>query len=179
MSHVIPTYAFMAITSINVHCDSLWLFPSTPFDTSKLPAGTDPRTGLLQDQHASTDINDNDDDPMPRDNGDNKHGTRCAGEVAAVAFNSYCGIGVAYNASIGGKANHVIYTVVCLRYTRRFGSRLYFPVADCLYSHRFHDFVLCVCTWVNRPRRQGNDSPPSTGHSEERVELFLHSPKPS
>lgn len=40
---------------------------------------------------------------MPRDNGDNKHGTRCAGEVAAVAFNSYCGIGVAYNASIGGK----------------------------------------------------------------------------
>jgi len=39
---------------------------------------------------------------MPRDNGDNKHGTRCAGEVAAVAFNNFCGIGVAYNASIGG-----------------------------------------------------------------------------
>lgn len=39
---------------------------------------------------------------MPRDNGDNKHGTRCAGEVAAVAFNSYCGVGVAFNASIGG-----------------------------------------------------------------------------
>jgi hypothetical protein len=28
---------------------------------------------------------------------------RCAGEVAAVAFNDYCGVGVAYNASIGGK----------------------------------------------------------------------------
>ncbi|XP_050443201.1 furin-like protease 2 isoform X2 [Adelges cooleyi] len=54
------------------------------------------------DPSASTDINDNDDDPMPRDNGDNKHGTRCAGEVAAIAFNQYCGIGVAYNASIGG-----------------------------------------------------------------------------
>ncbi|XP_066589847.1 furin-like protease 2 isoform X2 [Prorops nasuta] len=54
------------------------------------------------DHKASTDINDNDDDPMPRDNGDNKHGTRCAGEVAAVAFNQYCGIGVAYNSSIGG-----------------------------------------------------------------------------
>jgi hypothetical protein len=27
---------------------------------------------------------------------------RCAGEVAAVAFNDYCGVGVAYNASIGG-----------------------------------------------------------------------------
>ncbi|XP_065170470.1 furin-like protease 2 isoform X2 [Atheta coriaria] len=54
------------------------------------------------DPLASTDINGNDDDPMPQDNGDNKHGTRCAGEVAAVAFNQYCGIGVAYNASIGG-----------------------------------------------------------------------------
>lgn len=56
-----------------------------------------------QDPLASTDINGNDDDPMPQDNGDNKHGTRCAGEVAAVAFNQYCGIGVAYNASIGGE----------------------------------------------------------------------------
>lgn len=57
---------------------------------------------ILQDPLASTDINGNDDDPMPQDNGDNKHGTRCAGEVAAVAYNQYCGIGVAYNASIGG-----------------------------------------------------------------------------
>ena len=55
-----------------------------------------------QDPLASSDINDNDNDPMPRDNGDNKHGTRCAGEVAAAAFNSYCGVGVAFNASIGG-----------------------------------------------------------------------------
>lgn len=58
---------------------------------------------VLQDPEASTDINDNDPDPMPRDNGDNKHGTRCAGEVAAVAFNNFCGVGVAYNASIGGQ----------------------------------------------------------------------------
>uniref|UniRef100_A0A1B6GHW2 furin n=2 Tax=Proconiini TaxID=565685 RepID=A0A1B6GHW2_9HEMI len=61
-----------------------------------------PDLALNYDSEASTDINDNDNDPMPRDNGDNKHGTRCAGEVAAVAFNNYCGIGVAYNASIGG-----------------------------------------------------------------------------
>ena len=54
------------------------------------------------DPDASTDINDNDNDPMPKNNGDNKHGTRCAGEVAAVAFNEYCGVGVAYNSSIGG-----------------------------------------------------------------------------
>ena len=36
-----------------------------------------------------------------QDNGDNKHGTRCAGEVAAVANNGVCGVGIAYNASIG------------------------------------------------------------------------------
>ena len=33
---------------------------------------------------------------------DDRHGTRCAGEVAAQAFNQFCGVGIAYNASIGG-----------------------------------------------------------------------------
>ena len=54
------------------------------------------------DPKASTDINGNDNDPMPQDNGDNKHGTRCAGEVAASAQNGICGVGIAFNASIGG-----------------------------------------------------------------------------
>ncbi|KAK9878880.1 hypothetical protein WA026_003709 [Henosepilachna vigintioctopunctata] len=54
------------------------------------------------DPAASTDINGNDDDPMPQDNGDNKHGTRCAGEVSGVAYNQFCGVGIAYNSSIGG-----------------------------------------------------------------------------
>lgn len=31
-----------------------------------------------------------------------RHGTRCAGEVAAAANNDVCGVGVAYNAKIGG-----------------------------------------------------------------------------
>lgn len=54
---------------------------------------------------ASTDLNSRDDDPMPRytyDN-ENRHGTRCAGEVAAEANNTACSMGVAYDASIGGK----------------------------------------------------------------------------
>ncbi|RZF35824.1 hypothetical protein LSTR_LSTR006282 [Laodelphax striatellus] len=70
--------------------------------SSMVDGGGNEGRGRGLDANASTDINDNDNDPMPRDNGDNKHGTRCAGEVAAVAFNNYCGIGVAYNASIGG-----------------------------------------------------------------------------
>lgn len=32
-----------------------------------------------------------------------RHGTRCAGEVAGQANNKKCGVGVAYNARIGGK----------------------------------------------------------------------------
>ncbi|CAG0895477.1 unnamed protein product [Darwinula stevensoni] len=61
-----------------------------------------PDIHLNYDPLASYDINDKDPDPMPRNNGDNKHGTRCAGEVSATAFNHYCGVGVAYNSSIGG-----------------------------------------------------------------------------
>ncbi|CAL8349422.1 unnamed protein product [Merluccius merluccius] len=56
------------------------------------------------DQRASYDVNDDDHDPTPRyDHTDeNIHGTRCAGEVAAVANNSYCIVGIAFNARIGG-----------------------------------------------------------------------------
>lgn len=63
---------------------------------------------LFQDARASKDINGHDDDPMPRYDytNENRHGTRCAGEVAAVANNTHCSVGVAYDASIGGKAFH-------------------------------------------------------------------------
>ncbi|RWS26049.1 Neuroendocrine convertase 1-like protein, partial [Leptotrombidium deliense] len=54
------------------------------------------------DHAASYDINDNDNDPTPRYNGQNSHGTRCAGEIAMAANNKKCGVGVAFEASIGG-----------------------------------------------------------------------------
>uniref|UniRef100_A0A8C6TYA3 Proprotein convertase subtilisin/kexin type 5b n=1 Tax=Neogobius melanostomus TaxID=47308 RepID=A0A8C6TYA3_9GOBI len=56
------------------------------------------------DAQASFDVNGNDVDPMPRYDAtnENKHGTRCAGEVAAAANNSHCIVGIAYNARIGG-----------------------------------------------------------------------------
>uniref|UniRef100_UPI00358EAEF0 proprotein convertase subtilisin/kexin type 6-like isoform X3 n=2 Tax=Myxine glutinosa TaxID=7769 RepID=UPI00358EAEF0 len=56
------------------------------------------------DSAASYDVNGNDRDPMPRYDftNENKHGTRCAGEVAAAANNSLCVVGVAYEARIGG-----------------------------------------------------------------------------
>ena len=36
-----------------------------------------------------------------------RHGTRCAGEIAMVANNGICGVGVAPNAGIGGKYNGI------------------------------------------------------------------------
>ncbi|XP_026234734.1 proprotein convertase subtilisin/kexin type 6 [Anabas testudineus] len=56
------------------------------------------------DHLASYDVNGNDHDPTPRydSRNENIHGTRCAGEVAAVANNSHCIVGIAYNAQIGG-----------------------------------------------------------------------------
>ncbi|XP_017538629.1 PC3-like endoprotease variant B [Pygocentrus nattereri] len=41
-------------------------------------------------------------DPMPQRDEENGHGTKCAGEVAMEANNSFCGVGIAFNARIGG-----------------------------------------------------------------------------
>ncbi|NXG49474.1 NEC1 convertase, partial [Psilopogon haemacephalus] len=56
------------------------------------------------DPQASYDFNDNDRDPFPRydPTNENKHGTRCAGEIAMQANNRKCGVGVAYNSRVGG-----------------------------------------------------------------------------
>jgi subtilisin family serine protease len=56
------------------------------------------------DASASKDLNGNDLDPQPRydPTNENNHGTRCAGQVAAKANNSKCGVGIAYNSRVGG-----------------------------------------------------------------------------
>lgn len=56
------------------------------------------------DPKASYDVNSHDDNPMPHYDltDSNRHGTRCAGEVAATANNSICAVGIAYGASVGG-----------------------------------------------------------------------------
>uniref|UniRef100_UPI00358E6463 neuroendocrine convertase 2-like n=1 Tax=Myxine glutinosa TaxID=7769 RepID=UPI00358E6463 len=61
---------------------------------------------LLANYHAeaSYDFSSNDPYPYPRYTEDwfNSHGTRCAGEVSAVANNNVCGVGVAYNSMVAG-----------------------------------------------------------------------------
>ncbi|KAL4717279.1 hypothetical protein ACJJTC_017166 [Scirpophaga incertulas] len=56
------------------------------------------------DPMASYDVNSHDSDPHPRYDmiDSNRHGTRCAGEVAATANNSLCAVGVAFGARVGG-----------------------------------------------------------------------------
>lgn len=53
---------------------------------------------------ASYDVNNHDSDPSPRYDmiDSNRHGTRCAGEVAATSNNSVCALGVAHGAQVGG-----------------------------------------------------------------------------
>lgn len=52
-------------------------------------------------EEGSWDFNDNQKLPKPK-LVDDHHGTRCAGEIAAVKNNHYCGIGVAYGSKVSG-----------------------------------------------------------------------------
>lgn len=65
---------------------------------------THPDISPNYDPDASYDVNDRDEDPTPRYEytDENRHGTRCAGEVASVFNNSLCIVGIAFNARIGG-----------------------------------------------------------------------------
>lgn len=61
-------------------------------------------------------MNSNDPDPMPHpdeENG-NHHGTRCAGEIAAVPNNSFCTVGVAYGSRIAGRCTQWHCCALCL-----------------------------------------------------------------
>lgn len=55
-------------------------------------------------EQASYDFSSDDALPYPRYTDDwfNSHGTRCAGEVSAVANNGICGVGIAYNSKVAG-----------------------------------------------------------------------------
>ncbi len=65
---------------------------------------------FLQDPLASYDFNDHDADPFPRydPTNENKHGTRCAGEVVGVR-NGQCGVGASYGAKVGGNSTSTPY----------------------------------------------------------------------
>ncbi|CAJ1061950.1 furin-like protease kpc-1 [Xyrichtys novacula] len=84
-------------------------------------------------------------DPMPVRNKENSHGTRCAGEVAMEANNSYCGVGIAFNARIGGI------------------RLLAGPVTDAMeataLTFNIHFIDIYVCSWGPRDNGAEMDGP--------------------
>ena len=58
----------------------------------------------------------------------NHHGTRCAGEIAAVANNNVCGVGVAYGAKVSGKMFVGVVCVATLFVGVTYGATLFVGV---------------------------------------------------
>ncbi|KAL9047039.1 MAG: hypothetical protein Q9214_000280 [Letrouitia sp. 1 TL-2023] len=89
----------------DVNVTGVWMQGITGRNTTAVMVddGIDMYSEDIKDNYfaaGSYDFNDKTDEPRPRLS-DDKHGTRCAGEIAAVR-NGVCGVGVAYNAKIGG-----------------------------------------------------------------------------
>ena len=89
----------------DVNVTGVWTQGITGHNTTLVMVddGIDMYSDDLKDNYfaaGSYDFNDQTDEPKPRLS-DDHHGTRCAGEIAAVR-NGVCGVGVAYTAKIGG-----------------------------------------------------------------------------
>ncbi len=89
----------------DVNVTDVWLQGITGFNATVaiVDDGLDMYSDDLKDNYfaeGSYDFNDNTEEPKPR-LADDRHGTRCAGEVSAVK-NDVCGVGVAYDSKIAG-----------------------------------------------------------------------------
>jgi kexin len=89
----------------DINCTGVWLqgFTGNGSIVAMVDDGLDMYSDDLKDNYyalGSWDFNDKTAEPKPRLS-DDHHGTRCAGEIAAVR-NHVCGVGVAYNAKISG-----------------------------------------------------------------------------
>jgi kexin len=89
----------------DVNVTGLWLEGITGHNAtvSIVDDGLDMYSNDLKDNYfaaGSYDFNDHQAEPKPRLS-DDRHGTRCAGEIAAVK-NDVCGVGVAYDAKVSG-----------------------------------------------------------------------------
>lgn len=60
-------------------------------------------------------------------NSDNHHGTRCAGEIAAVPNNSFCAVGVAYGSKVAGTVQPTGLSSIVLLYNGHENTGLQVP----------------------------------------------------
>ncbi|KAM9723718.1 neuroendocrine convertase 1-like [Menidia menidia] len=86
-------------------------------------------------------------DPMPVRDEENGHGTRCAGEVAMEANNSYCGVGIAFNARIGG--------------IRLLDGTVTDAMEATALTYNIHFIDIYVCSWGPRDNGAEMDGPHS------------------
>lgn len=89
----------------DVNVTGVWMQGVTGRNTTVVVVddGLDMYSDDLKDNYfaeGSYDFNDHTDEPRPR-LAEDRHGTRCAGEIAAVR-NNVCGVGVAYDAKVAG-----------------------------------------------------------------------------
>ena len=89
----------------DLNITDVWLSGITGFNSTVaiVDDGLDMNSGDLRDNYfadGSWDFNDARPEPKPTLS-DDRHGTRCAGEVAA-GRNAFCGVGVAYDAKVAG-----------------------------------------------------------------------------
>jgi kexin len=89
----------------DVNVTGVWLAGNTGkgATVAVLDDGIDMYSDDLKDNYykeGSYDFNDHSDEPKPKLS-DDRHGTRCAGEISAVK-NNVCGVGIAYDSKIAG-----------------------------------------------------------------------------
>ncbi|XP_038159645.1 proprotein convertase subtilisin/kexin type 4-like [Cyprinodon tularosa] len=84
-------------------------------------------------------------DPMPVRDEENSHGTRCAGEIAMEANNSYCGVGIAFNARIGG--------------IRLLDGTVTDAMEASALTYNMHFIDIYVCSWGPRDNGAEMDGP--------------------
>ncbi|XP_040901298.1 proprotein convertase subtilisin/kexin type 4-like [Toxotes jaculatrix] len=97
-------------------------------------------------------------DPMPIRDEENSHGTRCAGEVAMEANNSYCGVGIAFNARIGG--------------IRLLNGSVTDAMEATALTFNIHFIDIYVCSWGPRDDGAEMDGPHSL--TEQALRLGTH-----
>ncbi|TMS10954.1 Proprotein convertase subtilisin/kexin type 4, partial [Larimichthys crocea] len=86
------------------------------------------------------------------------HGTRCAGEVAMEANNSYCGVGIAFNARIGG--------------IRLLDGSVTDAMEATALTFNMHFIDIYVCSWGPRDNGAEMDGPHSL--TEQALRLGTH-----
>jgi kexin len=82
---------------------------------------------------------------------DDYHGTRCAGEIAAIS-NDMCGVGVAQKAKVAGELSYIVSCLASVLTTALTGIRMLSAEIDSVseveaLNYHFHENHIYSCSW--------------------------------